>query len=206
MVTIAVTKFVSGAFIVVILIPAFVWVFLRIHRHYLDFAARISLEDAARPGPVNNLVLVLIASVHRGMLESVQYAKSLSSGGDDVRGVHVETESTTPRPSLTTGWDAYGLGIPLVILHSPYRSIREPLVDYIDQVLSEGEFDVVTIVLPEVVTSHWWEQLLHNQNALLLQIALRGKPRVVFANYRYYIREVDGRTPPAAPRDTPPAE
>jgi len=192
-VVIAITKFTHGAWIVVVLIPALVWAFVRIHRHYLDFAARISLDDATRPGPVSNLVLVLVASVHRGMLEAVHYAKSLSTSDDDVRAIHIETERPAPRPSLMASWDTFGLGIPLVVLHSPYRSLLGPLVEYIDTVLAQKRFDVVTVVLPEVVTKHWWEQLLHNQTALQLQIALHGKPHVVFANYRYYIGE-EGET------------
>jgi amino acid transporter len=185
-VVIAVTKFLLGAWIVCILIPLLVMCFLAIRRHYDEFAAQISLDGAVEAEASRNLVLVLVGSMHRGMIEPVKYAKSLSTNADDVRAVHIETESDRPRPSLTDAWDRYGLGIPLVVLQSPYRSLAGPLVDYVRRAQAEEGFQTVTLVLPEVAVQGWWQPLLHNQTALFLQFALRRVPGLVIANYRYH--------------------
>jgi len=186
-VVIAITKFRHGAWIVVVLIPCLVLIFLRIRKHYDEIEARLSLEGVGVPPPVQNLSLVLVGSVHRGMLQAVQYARSIATSDQHVRAVHIETESDRPRPALVTNWDRFGLGIPLVVLQTPYRSLLEPLTEYIDRVLQEDGFDSVTLVLPEFVVSHWWEQFLHNQTALQLQVALHNKPGLVVANFRYYL-------------------
>lgn len=188
-VVIAVTKFMTGAWIVVIIIPILVVIFLRINRHYSDVSRQLNLSGATVPPPVRNLVLVLVGSVHRGMLEAVRYAQSLPGPNGAVRAIHIETESDRPRPSLMAGWDQFGLEIPLVVVQSPYRDLVGPLLGYMDKTLAEGEFDCITLVLPEVVVSHWWEQLLHNQTALWLQFVLRSKPDVVVVNYRYFLSE-----------------
>jgi hypothetical protein len=196
LVVIAATKFVHGAWIVIVLLPLLVAVFLRIHRHYEEFAASLSLESVPPAEPMRNIVLVLVASVHRGMLEPVQYARSLSRGDGDVRAVHVETESDRPRPSFMAAWDKYGLGIPLVVIQSPYRNLVDPLRDYIRQCLDDEKCNTVTLVIPEVIVSRWWEGLLHNQSALMLQLALRGEPHVVLASYRYHTSSDDATPQP----------
>ena len=192
-IVVAVTKFMHGAWIVVVIIPCLVAIFLRIKRHYTEIATALNLRGADVPLPVHNLVVVLVGSVHRGMLEAVQYAKSLSHVPGDVRGVHLETESDRPRQSLVEAWDKFGLGIPLDVVKAPYRSLVEPLVEYMNDARKNRGYDSVTLVLPEFVVGHWWEHLLHNQTALMLQIVLHGKPHVVIANYRYYLLEKDER-------------
>ncbi|MDI9586223.1 MAG: APC family permease [Acidobacteriota bacterium] len=201
---IAITKFTTGAWIVVIVIPVLVLVFLRISRHYEDVSRHLSLKGVAEPPPLRNLVLVLVGSVHRGMLEAVRYAQSLSTSEGTVRAIHIETESDRPRPSLMAGWDKFGLNIPLVVLRSPYRQLVEPLSEYVDKALSEEGFDCVTLVLPEFVVTRWWEQFLHNQTALWFQFALRNKPHVVVANYRYFLAEAD--VPPNVDENQAPPE
>jgi amino acid transporter len=185
-VVIALTKFLHGAWIVCILIPLLVMCFLAIRRHYDEFAAQISLEGVVEAEPSRNLVLVLVGSMHRGMIDPIRYAKSLSAVSGDVRAVHIETESDRPRPSLMDAWERYGLGIPLVVLPSPYRSLAEPLMEYIQRVQCEEGYQTVTLILPEVVVHGWWQPLLHNQTALFLQLALRNVPGLVIASYRYH--------------------
>ena len=149
--------------------------------------AHLSLEGVEPPPPVRNLVVVLVGSVHRGMLKAVRYAASLAADEDAVRAVHIETESDRPRRSLTEAWDRFGLGIRLVVLKTDYRNLYEPLEDYIREVLADGVYDCVTLVLPEFVVHRWWEQILHNQTALRLHVAFHNTPGVVIANFRYYL-------------------
>ena len=89
--------------------------------------------------------------------------------------------------SLTEAWDRFGLGIRLVVLKTDYRNLYEPLEDYIREVLADGVYDCVTLVLPEFVVHRWWEQILHNQTALRLHVAFHNTPGVVIANFRYYL-------------------
>lgn len=184
---IAATKFTHGAWIVLIVMPALIHMMLRIRRHYHAVDAHLSLEGIEPPPPVRNLVIVLVGSVHRGMLKAVRYAASLAADEDAVRAVHIETESDRPRRSLTEAWDRFGLGIRLVVLKTDYRNLYEPLEDYIREVLADGVYDCVTLVLPEFVVHRWWEQILHNQTALRLHVAFHNTPGVVIANFRYYL-------------------
>ena len=202
-IVIAVTKFTTGAWVVVLVIPILVLAFLRIKRHYNEVAEHLTLDGAALPPPMKNLVLVLVGSVHRGMLEAVRYARSLAGPEGTVRAIHIETESDRPRPSFMAGWDRFGLGIPLVTLQSPYRNLDEPLVQYTDRALQEEGFDCVTLVLPEFVVTRWWEHLLHNQTALRLQVVLHGRPGVIVANYRYFLSKKGAeQVPPEEPQET----
>jgi amino acid transporter len=185
MVTIAATKFRDGAWIVVLLIPVLVVVFLLIHRHYDEVAAQLSLEGFEPPAPITNSVLVLVGDLHRGVVRAVQYAQSLSPAA---KAVYVETDPERTH-RLEERWGKWGLGVPLIVLSSPYRSILGPLLQYVDHLQERGgDSHVVTIVLPEFLPAHWWQQLLHNQTALLIKGALLFHKNVVVTDIPYHLR------------------
>jgi amino acid transporter len=186
MVTIAVTKFTHGAWIVVLLIPALVAVFVVVHRHYTDVARQLTLDGAAPPDatPISNTVLVLVGDLHRGVLGALKYARSISPAPKAVY-VEVDTERTR---RLEEKWGAWGLGTPLIVLSSPYRSLLRPFLDYIDSLLAAGGADhYVTIILPEFVPARWWQHLLHNQTALLIKGAMLFRKRVIVADVPYHL-------------------
>lgn len=183
--TIAVTKFVHGAWIVVVLIPVLVAIFLLIHRHYGALAGQLSVEGFEPPPPVTNSVLVLVGDLHRGVVHAVRYAQALSPAA---KAVYVETDPERTH-RLEERWGKWGMGIPLVVLSSPYRSILGPLIDYIDHLLATGgKNHMVTVVLPEFIPARWWQQLLHNQTALLVKGALLFRKNVVVADIPYHLR------------------
>jgi amino acid transporter len=185
MVTIAVTKFTHGAWIVLLLIPGLVVLFLAIHRHYDDVAAQLSLEDFAPPAPMTNTVLVLVGDLHKGVVRAVQYAQTLSPSA---KAVYVETDPERTR-RLEERWGKWGLGAPLIVLNSPYRSILGPLLDYIDQLQRQGGPDhVVTLVLPEFIPARWWQQILHNQTALLIKGQMLFRKNVVVTDVPHHLR------------------
>jgi amino acid transporter len=185
MVTIAVTKFSHGAWIVLLLIPTLVLLFLAIHRHYDDVAAQLSLEDFAPPAPMTNTVLVLVGDLHKGVVRAVQYAQTLSPSA---KAVYVETDPERTR-RLEERWGKWGMGAPLVVLNSPYRSVLGPLTDYIEQLQRQGgENMVVTIVLPEFIPARWWQQVLHNQTALLIKGQLLFRRNVVVTDVPHHLR------------------
>jgi amino acid transporter len=185
MVTIATTKFSHGAWIVVLLIPTLVAAFLVVHRHYDTVAAQLSLEDMPAPPPLDNTVLVLVGDLHRGVVRALQYAQTLSP---TAKAVYVETDPERTR-RLEERWGKWGMGVPLIVLNSPYRSLLGPLMEYIDQLQRQrGEHHVVTIVVPEFLPARWWQQLLHNQTALLIKGQLLFRKNVVVTDVPYHLK------------------
>jgi hypothetical protein len=186
MLTLAITKFIEGAWIVVVVIPVLVVTFLTMHRHYEEVARELSLEGLDGPPPMNHTVLVLVGDLHRGVVRALQYARTLAPTAA-VRGVYVETDpARTAR--LEGKWVRWGLGVPLVVLTSPYRSLLRPFLDYLDDIQSRGDDQIVTIVLPEFLPRHWWQHILHNQTALLIKGALLFRKNTVVADVPYLLK------------------
>jgi amino acid transporter len=185
--TLAVTKFAEGAWIVVIVIPALVGLFLVMHRHYDDVAEQLSLEGLAGPSQMQHTVLVVVGDLHRGVVRAVQYAKTLATGAS-VRAVFVETDpANTPR--LEEKWARWGLGVPLVILSSPYRSLLRPFVEYLDHLQASRDDDhMVTVVIPEFLPGKWWQHILHNQTALLIKGTLLFRKNTVVVDVPYLLK------------------
>ena len=185
MVVIAMTKFRDGAWIVVLLIPILVMGFLGIHRHYADVARQLSLEGYAELPPIQNSVLVLVGDLHKGVVSALRYAQALSPSA---RAVYVELDPDKTR-RLEEKWGKWGLGVPLAVLTSPYRSLLTPVLDYVNHLLALGPNHVVTIVIPEFVPARWWQHLLHNQTALLIKGALLFRKRVVVVDVPFHLEE-----------------
>jgi amino acid transporter len=183
---IAVTKFTHGAWIVVLVIPTLVGTFLAMRRHYDDVAEQLSLDGLAGPPELHHTVLIIVGDLHRGVVRAVQYAKTLATGAS-VRAVFVETDPAKTA-KLEEKWARWGLGVPLVILGSPYRSLLRPLVEYLDALQSQGDDHMVTVVIPEFLPSKWWQHILHNQTALLIKGALLFRKNTVVADVPYLLK------------------
>jgi len=184
MITIAATKFTDGAWIVVLLIPTLVGVFVLVHRHYEEVAVQLSLDGLGPPAPMTNTVLVLVGDIHRGVIKAIQYAQTLSP---NAKAVYVETDPERTR-RLEEKWGKYGMGAPLIVLTSPYRSLLGPLTEYIDHLQEQGENHVVTIVLPEFIPARWWQLGLHNQTAFLIKGAMLFRKNVIVTDVPYHLR------------------
>ncbi|HYL80212.1 MAG TPA: amino acid permease, partial [Candidatus Acidoferrum sp.] len=182
-VVIAVSKFSHGAWMVIVLIPVIVLAFLRVERHYQQVAKLLSLQGANRPRIGKNPVVVLVAGLHRGTVEALEYAKSISP---NVTALTVDLDPTQTS-KLRLRWAEWAPDVPLVVLESPYRSILQPLLEYIDRMERQGEGRYMTVVLPEFIPSHWWEHLLHNQTALLVKAALLFRPGKVTVSVPYHL-------------------
>jgi amino acid transporter len=185
MVVIAVTKFSDGAWMVMLLIPLLVMMFLIVHRHYADVARQLSLDGYGGPPPIQHTVLVLVGDLHKGVAAALRYAQALSPS---VKAVYVELDPDRTR-RLEEKWGKWGLGIPLVVLTSPYRSLLAPFLDYVNHLLALGENHVVTIVIPEFVPARWWQHLLHNQTALLIKGALLFRKGVVVVDVPFHLQQ-----------------
>jgi amino acid transporter len=182
-IVIAVSKFALGAWIVVVLIPLMVLGLLRVRRHYEEVARRLSLVGAARPRIGKNPVVVLVGGIHKGVVEALEYAKSISP---NVTALTVDLDPTQTT-KLRLKWAEWAPDVPLVVLESPYRSILQPLLEYIDRMERQGEGRYLTVVLPEFIPSHWWEHFLHNQTALLVKAALLFRPGKVTVSVPYHL-------------------
>jgi amino acid transporter len=194
---IATTKFTHGAWLVILLIPVLVVILVTIRRHYDDVAGQLSLEglEPQELASGRHHVLVLVGDVHRGVLGAIRYARAISPAA---RALYVEIDAENRR-RLEQRWTKWANGMPLVVLRSPYRSVVGPLLEYVDRVQQESSDTLVTIVLPEFLPVRWWQQLLHNQTALLIKGALLFRRGVVVIDVPYHLasktRGPDGGRP-----------
>jgi len=178
------TKFLHGAWIVVVLIPLLVLMFLRIHKHYFQVAQQLSTVGLEGLRPIHHEVIVPISGIHRGVIAALEYAKSIAPHHVTAVYVNLDDEATQ---KLREKWQQWGSGVNLVVVASPYRSLLRPFLNYVDRVKRSSHGEVVTIVLPEFVPARWWQNLLHNQNTLFLKGALLFKKGVVVTNVPYHL-------------------
>lgn len=179
-----VTKFEEGAWLIVVALALMLLMFWGIKRHYQYLAKQLTLDEGDRLIPVKTTALLLTPRLHKGILQAISYAQSLT---DDVRAVHITLEQGNTG-HIKQDWDRFNVDIPLVILDSPYRSIIEPLTDYIDQTIAEDPGIMVTVIVPQAVPRFWWQGLLHNNAAVGLKMALGARKNVVITNVRYFLQ------------------
>jgi len=187
------SKFMEGAWITVFLIPVIVIGFYKIRSHYQEVARELSLHGfppSLRPVRVSRVVIP-ISGVHRGIVDAVDYALAISS---DVTAVYVELESDETQDVLEK-WNRLWPDVPLVVIPSPYRSVIQPFLDFLDQTDAEhNDGQLASVILPEFVPVKWWQTLLHNQTAWLLKVALiyqrrsASFPRVII-DVPYHLRK-----------------
>jgi len=182
---IASTKFTEGAWIPIVVIPVIVLVFKAIKRHYASVAAGLSVPLEYKPRRMNHTVVVLVGSVHRGVLEALAYAKSLNP--DRLLAVTVVSDEEE-QERIEQSWSSLDIGVPLEIVHSPYRELVGPILRFVDELDARYENSIVTVVLPEFVVGSWWGQLLHNQSALMLKARLLFRKGTVVTSVPYHLQ------------------
>jgi len=184
-VVIAWTKFPEGAWIVLLVTPIIVALFLLIKNHYLLVAEATNPETPIDSSAIRVHAIVPIGSINLPAQQALAFAEAVASR---VTAVHV-TDDLEEAQALRANWESKIKGdIDLVIIESPYRSLVGPLLTYLDGVREQHPHDTVMVVLPEFVPSRWWEHLLHNQTAFLLKAALLFRPGIVVADIPYHIR------------------
>ncbi len=180
----AVTKFTHGAWVVALVIPILILWFRTVHGHYGGAEEQLSMARYHRPLVPKHITVVLpISHVNRAVIPVLDYARSF---GSDIRAVSVdlEPEETT---QMKAQWEVWGGGIPLVILPSPYRSFLVPCLAYIGEVREKDPDGWVTVILPEVIPARWWQNLLHNQRALIIRAALLFTSGVIVTAVPYHL-------------------
>ena len=183
LIIVAITKTAEGAWIIILMIPVLVGIFEITRRHYDHVAAELTLRGW-HPAPAGrHVVIVPIGGLQRAVVKALRYARALSP---DVRAVYVELDPTATE-ALRRQWAEWGEGVELVVLESPFRSLMEPLLDYIEDLQETEPAAYVTVILPEFVPRRLWQHLLHNQHALLIKGALLFKPNVVVTSVPYHL-------------------
>jgi len=181
----ATTKFLQGAWIVIILIPIMVIIFASIHRHYVAVAKLLSLDNyGAVPRVTRHRVIMTISGVHRGTLAALSFARTIS---DDITAVHVSIDpEETAR--IQKKWEIWGEGYRLVILESPYRLFIEPLLEYIEEIDAQRQPNEVTIVVvPQFVPKRWGTNMLHTRTADTLRKVLISHKSLVITEVPYQV-------------------
>jgi hypothetical protein len=181
----AITKFTSGAWFVILLIPVLVLAFFRVHHHYKAVARNLSLEKNGHDittHPVQTVVLV--DGVHAGTIDLVNFARSLNHPWHAVHiGINPEKAG-----KVHDEWDdVIGEG-ELVVVPSPYRQLNRPIRTYIEKLLRENPDTIVHVVVGHLAMETTWEQALHQNSVLIFNLALNGLERVVLTIVPHQIR------------------
>lgn len=178
------TKFLHGAWIVVVVIPLLVVMFRAIHTHYMGVARQLTTAGLEKLRPLKHVVIVPISGVHRGVIHALEYARAISP--DNVTAVYVNIDEEATQ-KLREKWEQWASGVELVVLASPYRSLARPLLRYITKVSRQRGDAVVTVLVPEFVPAKWWQHLLHNQSSLLLKGSLLFKKKIIVTSVPYHL-------------------
>jgi amino acid transporter len=184
LVIIAATKFREGAWLVLVLIPLICFMFWMVQLRYRSISKQLEIDRTAPSDePTGHIALVLVPRIHRGVVGAVRYAKQFQG---EVQAVHI-TLNEKGLPELQRKWQEFGHDIPLVILPSPYRSLIQPVLDYVDRLREANPGVIITVIVAEAVSTRWYQKLLTENVAQQLKIALASRRRVVVANTRYFL-------------------
>jgi amino acid transporter len=172
---VVVSKFTEGAYIPAALIPLMVWGFRSVGHHYRKVRSAVAAPDGYRATRHTHTVIVLVGSVNKGVLNAIQYARSLAP--DRLMAVSVVHEPHE-QEELQQAWESFGVPVELHTLYSPYRELTRPVLAFLDELDERHEDAIITVVIPEFVTSVK-TQFLHNQSALSLKARLLYRPNTV---------------------------
>ena len=181
-----VTKFVYGAWIIIVLIPLIVPVFILIHKHYGRVAEQLRLlsMQSTPPQTIEHSVLMPIDDVNYASLRAMSFARTICK---DITALHIATDAIHAE-KIQQKMQHYAPDIKLVIIESPLRAFMRPLLTYVDMHHRQHPHGFVTIVLPEFITAHWWERFLHNRTAEHLTQAFKRHPNIAVVNVPYLLK------------------
>jgi amino acid transporter len=187
LVVVAIFKFEHGAWMVIVVIPCIVYAFHRIHYHYVMFGRELAqshydIDKCEKM--VDHVVVIPVSGLHLGVMNAIRYGQGISH---DLRVCFVKTDEESYQRMITS-WNDKFPNQTLHILESPYRSISEPILNFIDLVSKEHPTEFITVIFPEFVTAKWHHQLLHNQTAWLIKLSLIYKKNVVVTSVKYHLK------------------
>jgi len=178
------SKFTQGAWIPIVIIPLIVALFKGIKNHYARVRTTLAVGVEYKPKLLRNTVVVLVGNVHRGVLDALAYARSLRP--DHLVAATVVVDEEEEQRAVAT-WESYRIDMPLEVLYSPYRELDDVILRFVDQLDAQYESDIITVVMPEFVVKHWWENILHNQSAFVLKLKLLFRKNTVVTSVPYHV-------------------
>ncbi|QYJ04819.1 APC family permease [Nocardioides panacisoli] len=185
LVVVLVTKFAQGAWISIAAMLVLFTLMRSIKIHYDRVAAELAIADEDKVMPTRVHAMVLVAKLHKPTLRALAFAKA--SRPNALEGIYVSVDPAETA-QLLQEWETRNTGVPLKVLHSPYREIIKPIVEYASEIRRANPRGVVAVYIPEYVVGRWWEQLLHNQTALRLKGRLLFTPGVMVTSVPYQLR------------------
>ena len=171
-VIVVVSKFTEGAWIPAFLIPIMVFAFKSVGRHYERSRESVHAEPGYWPQRETHTMVVLVGGINKGVLHGIQYAKSLNP--DRIKAVTVASDDED-RQRIEKQWADFNVPIELNVVYSPFRELTRPVLRYLNELDAEHADDIITVVIPEFVTS-WRTQWLHNGSAFALKARLLHRP------------------------------
>jgi hypothetical protein len=200
LVVVVVSKFTSGAWIPVALIPLIVIGFRSIHRHYVRVNRALAIPDHYTPRQHRHTIVVLLGGLNRGVLRALEYAQSLRP--DRLIAATVVTTGDEDE-HIQRLWEDHDFPVQLRVLHSPYRDLTGSVLRFLDELDEEWPDDIISVVVPDFVLEHWWEQALHNQSALLLRSRLRDRPNTAVISLPTHLDAHLDQEPAGHPQQLP---
>ena len=185
LVIVLISKFTHGAYMAIIAMVAVFILMKLIRRHYTQVADELSLdEESERAMPSRVRAVILVSRVDKPTVRAVMYAKATHPSIIEAVTVAVDDEESQ---QTFEDWEAEDFGVPLRVIASPYREVTTPFLDYVKTLRSDNPRDAVIVYIPEYVVGHWWEQVLHNQTALLIRTRLHFLPGVMVTSVPYQL-------------------
>lgn len=185
LVVVLITKFLAGAWITILAMAFFFVVMRSIKSHYDNVSEELAADDEDKVLPTRVHAIVLVSKLHKPTLRALAFAKATRPNA--LEGVYVSVDPADTA-KLLEEWDHRNTGVPLKVLHSPYREVVRPIIEYATEIRRANPRGVVAVYIPEYVVGRWWEQLLHNQTALRLKGRLLFTPGVMVISVPYQLR------------------
>jgi len=185
LVVVTLTKFLLGAWIVLIAMPVIFWTMRSINRHYTTVSEELVPDEQRGMLPSRVHAVVLVSKLHKPTLRALAYARATRPDTLTALTVNVDDAETQ---ALQEEWERRGIPVPLTVVESPYREITRPVLDFVKRLRRESPRDVVAVFVPEYVVGRWWEHLLHNQSALRLKGRLLFTPGVMVTSVPWQLR------------------
>jgi hypothetical protein len=160
--------------------------------HYIKVAKQLSLsncelENELKAVDVTEHVIVLIDSLNKASLKAINYAKHISGVDKNLTAFHISLNDEATN-KLNDKWKDCKLDIPLVIETAPYRNIMSPLMQFIEsRELNAKPSDMITIVMPQFVVRHWWDNIFHTQTALFIKSKLAHDRHIAIVTVPYVL-------------------
>ena len=184
LVVVLVTKFTHGAWITVLVMALFFVLMRGVQRHYASVNHELAADEQDKALPTRVHAVVLVSKLHKPTLRALAFAKATRP--NVLEAVYVDTDRAATK-QLLREWEDRDMDVPLKVLHSPYREVTRPIVEYSQAIRQANPRGVVAVYIPEYVVGHWWEQLLHNQSALRLKGRLLFTPGVMVTSVPFQL-------------------